>query len=100
MSSELGYTKRERDINVGRIAFVASELTKAGAGVICSAIAPYEEARELARSIVSQYGGFFLIHINTPLEDCARRDTKKVYLRARNGEIEGKASSLELAKTM
>src|SRR5579871_4256143 len=59
LSSELGFSKRERDINVARIAFVAGELTKAGAACIAAPIAPYEEAREAARATIEKYGGFY-----------------------------------------
>jgi sulfate adenylyltransferase len=86
---ELGHTKSERDLNIHRMAFVASELVKAGAIAICSAIAPFEEARQQARKLVEKYGGFFLIHVNTPLDYCERTDRKGVYARARNSEIRG-----------
>lgn len=71
------------------MAFVAAELVKAGAIAICSAIAPFEEARMQARQSVEKHGGFFLIHVNTPLEVCERTDRKGVYQRARIGEIKG-----------
>lgn len=71
------------------MAFVAAELVKAGAIAICSAIAPYEDARQGARKLVERYGGFFLVHINTPMSVCESTDRKGVYQRARNGEIKG-----------
>jgi sulfate adenylyltransferase len=89
LSSELGYTKRERDINVQRIGYVAGELTKAGAACIAAPIAPYEAARQSAKAAVEKYGGFYLVHVATSLEECERRDREGVYKRARAGEIKG-----------
>ncbi|CAJ0769007.1 4933_t:CDS:2, partial [Entrophospora sp. SA101] len=65
------------------------ELTKAGAAVIAAPIAPFDEARKLARKNVETYGAFFLIHVNTPLEYCIKTDRKGVYKKAQSGEIKG-----------
>ncbi|OZJ06620.1 Sulfate adenylyltransferase [Bifiguratus adelaidae] len=89
LSSELGFSKRERDLNVARIAFVAGELTKAGAACVAAPIAPFEEARQAARATVEKFGGFYLVHVATPLEECEKRDLEGVYARARSGEIKG-----------
>ncbi|KAH8551254.1 sulfate adenylyltransferase [Umbelopsis sp. PMI_123] len=89
LSSELGYTKRERDINVQRIGYVAGELTKAGAACIAAPIAPYEAARQSAKAAIEKYGGFYLVHVATSLKECERRDREGVYKRARAGEIKG-----------
>lgn len=89
LSTELGYTKKDRDLNIGRMSWVAAELTKAGAAVICAAIAPYNEAREKARQLISEQGGFYLIHMNASIEDCEKRDRQGIYKRARTGEIQG-----------
>ncbi|PVG00337.1 putative sulfate adenylyltransferase [Serendipita vermifera] len=93
LSSELGYSAEDRLKNISRIAFVAAELTRAGAAVIATPTAPYERARKTARDIVQQSGGaggnFFLIHVATPLEYCEKTDRKGVYARARRGEIKG-----------
>ncbi|KAI9138048.1 putative sulfate adenylyltransferase [Paraphysoderma sedebokerense] len=89
LSSELGWSKTERDINVNRIGFVASELTKAGAAVVCAPIAPYENATNSVRNLVEKHGGFFLIHIATPLEHCISTDRKGIYQKAKSGEIKG-----------
>jgi sulfate adenylyltransferase len=89
LSSELGFSRAERDKNIGRIAFVASELTKAGAAVIAAPIAPFEEARLQARETVEKYGSFFLIHVATSLEYSEKTDRRGVYARARKGEIKG-----------
>ncbi|KAI8390846.1 sulfate adenylyltransferase [Radiomyces spectabilis] len=89
LSSELGYSKHDRDLNIARQAFVAGELTRAGAAAILAPIAPYDEARQRARQLIGKYGGFYLVHVATPLEECQRRDRDGMYERARNGEIEG-----------
>ncbi|KAG0788595.1 hypothetical protein G6F22_006959 [Rhizopus arrhizus] len=87
LSSELGFSKRDRDINIARQAFVAGELTRAGAAVIVAPIAPYAAAREAARKTISQFGGFYLVHVSTPLEECIKRDRDGIYERAKKGEI-------------
>jgi sulfate adenylyltransferase len=89
LSSELGFSRAERDKNIARIGFVASELTKAGAAVIAAPIAPFEDARKNARELVEKYGTFFLIHVATSLEYSERTDPKGVYAKARRGEIKG-----------
>ncbi|KAK2929505.1 hypothetical protein FoTM2_009845 [Fusarium oxysporum f. sp. vasinfectum] len=87
LSPELGFTRKDRDLNIQRIAFVASELTKAGAAVIAAPIAPFEEARKAARDLVEKSGPFFLVHVATPLEFCEKTDRKGVYAAARRGDI-------------
>jgi sulfate adenylyltransferase len=87
LSSELGFTREDRDRNIARIAFVAAELTKAGAAVIAAPIAPFDAARKDARSTISQYGSFFLVHVNTSLEYSEKTDKRGVYAKARKGEI-------------
>lgn len=89
LSSELGFSKEDRDENISRIAFVASELTKAGAAVIAAPIAPFEDARIAARNQITQYGTFFLVHVATSLEYCEKTDKRGIYARARKGEIKG-----------
>jgi sulfate adenylyltransferase len=89
LSKELGYSRHDRDANVHRIAFVASELTKSGGAVIAAPIAPYEQARVDAKKLVSQYGGFFLVHVATALDDCIRRDRSGTYEKAKQGLIKG-----------
>ena len=89
LSKELGFSKADRHTNLQRIAFVAAELTKAGAAVIAAQIAPYEESRKLARETITQYGSFFLVHVATSLEHSERTDRSGVYARARKGEIKG-----------
>lgn len=87
LSSELGFTREDRDTNIGRIAFVAAELTRAGAAVICAPIAPFEEARQEARETISQFGSFFLVHVATTLEFAEKTDKRGVYARARRNSI-------------
>ncbi|KAK9455918.1 hypothetical protein V1511DRAFT_458829 [Dipodascopsis uninucleata] len=89
LSSELGFSREDRHKNIQRIAFVASELTRAGAAVIAAPIAPFDDSRKHAREIIQQSGNFFLIHVATPLEYAEKTDRKGVYARARNGEIKG-----------
>ncbi|KAF2679450.1 sulfate adenylyltransferase [Lentithecium fluviatile CBS 122367] len=89
LSSELGFSREDRDRNIGRIAFVASELTKAGAVVIAAPIAPFEKSRKTARELVEKYGSFYLVHVATPLEFAEKTDRRGIYAKARNGEIKG-----------
>jgi len=89
LSQELGFTRKDRDLNIHRIAFVASELTKAGAAVIAAPIAPFEEARKQARDAVEKSGPFFLIHVATSLEYCEKTDRRGTYAAARAGKIKG-----------
>jgi len=89
LSSELGFSRADRDRNIGRIAFVASELTRARAAVIAAPIAPFETARAHAREIVEKYGDFYLIHVATSLEHAEKTDKRGIYQKARSGEIKG-----------
>jgi len=89
LSSELGFSKEHRDLNITRIGFVASEITKNGGIAICAPIAPYEKSRETNRQLISDYGNYIEIYISTPLETCERRDTKGLYAMARQGKIKG-----------
>lgn len=89
LSSELGFSRSDRHKNIQRIAFVAAELTKAGAAVIAAPIAPFESSRQSARETVSQHGSFYLVHVATSLEFSERTDRRGVYAKARRGEIKG-----------
>ncbi|KAK4133388.1 ATP-sulfurylase [Trichocladium antarcticum] len=89
LSSELGFSREDRDKNIGRIAFVASELTRSGAAVIAAPIGPFEKARTHARELVEKYGDFYLVHVATPLEYCEKTDKRGIYQKARAGEIKG-----------
>ncbi|WP_198262586.1 bifunctional sulfate adenylyltransferase/adenylylsulfate kinase [sulfur-oxidizing endosymbiont of Gigantopelta aegis] len=87
LSSELGFSRNDRNINVRRISFVANEITKNGGVAICAPIAPYTEMRRSARELIEQYGAFIEIHVATPLEVCESRDRKGLYAKARKGII-------------
>ena len=89
LSSDLGFSRVDRDRNIGRIAFVASELTRAGAAVIAAPIAPFEAARQSARELVEKHGDFYLIHVATSLEYAEKTDKRGIYAKARAGEIKG-----------
>jgi sulfate adenylyltransferase len=88
LSSELGFSKEHRDINIRRIGFVASEITKNGGIAICAPIAPYDRTRKEVRQDVEPGGGFVLVHLATPLEVCEERDRKGLYAKARAGVIQ------------
>jgi sulfate adenylyltransferase len=88
LSSELGFSKEHRDLNIRRIGFVAAEIAKAGAVAICAPIAPYEEVRRAVRALVEANGGFVLVYVSTPLAVCERRDRKGLYSKARAGLID------------
>jgi len=87
LSSELGFSKEHRDINIKRIGYVASEITKNGGIAICAPIAPYTATRRAVREMVEAGGAFVEVHISTPLEECERRDRKGLYKLAREGKI-------------
>ncbi len=87
LSSELGFTKEHRDLNVQRIGFVASEITKGGGIALCAPIAPYARVRKQNRDLITQYGGYVLVHVATPLEVCEARDRKGMYAKARAGIV-------------
>ena len=87
LSSELGFSKEHRDINIRRIGYVASEITKNGGIALCAPIAPYAETRRDVRRMIECHGAFCEVHIATSLEECERRDRKGLYRLAREGRI-------------
>ncbi len=87
LSSELGFSKEHRDLNIRRIGFVASEITKSGGIAICAPIAPYDAVRKEVRATVEACGGFVLVYVATPLAVCEQRDRKGLYAKARAGSI-------------
>lgn len=89
LSAELGYSQHDRFVHLQRIAFVAGELTKAGAAVIAAPQAPHEDGRAVARKIVEKYGTFIHVHVSTPLEHCESTDRSGFFTKARRGEITG-----------
>jgi sulfate adenylyltransferase len=88
LSSELGFSKAHRDLNIRRIGFVAAEITKNGGIAVCAPIAPYESVRREVRELIAPLGGFFLVHLDTPIEVCEERDVKGLYAKARAGILE------------
>jgi sulfate adenylyltransferase len=87
LSSELGFSKEHRDINIRRIGYVASEITKNGGIAICAPIAPYAATRKAVREMVEAYGAFIETHVATSIEECEKRDRKGLYKLAREGKI-------------
>ena len=89
LSSELGFSKEHRDLNILRIGYVASEITKNGGIALCAPIAPYAATRRSVRELIEPVGGFLEVHVATPLEVCESRDRKGLYAKARAGLIKG-----------
>jgi sulfate adenylyltransferase len=88
LSSELGFSKAHRDLNIERLGFVASEITRCGGVALCAAIAPYDAARRTVRKMVEAVGGYLLVHVSTPLAVCEERDAKGLYAKARAGLVQ------------
>ena len=86
LSSELGFSRSDREINVARIAWVASRLVRAGAVVLVSLISPYDDSRRASRALIEPFGEFIEVHVATRLEECIRRDPKGLYRQALRGE--------------
>ncbi len=89
LSSELGFSKEHRDLNILRIGFVAAEITKNGGIAICAPIAPYRHTRRQVRETVEAAGGFVEVYVSTPIDVCEQRDRKGLYAKARAGTIKG-----------
>jgi len=89
LSSELGFSKEHRDLNILRIGYVASEITKYSGVAICAPIAPYHTTRRQVREAIEAVGGFIEVYVATPIEECERRDRKGLYAQARAGKIKG-----------
>jgi sulfate adenylyltransferase len=88
LSSELGFSREHRDLNISRIGFVASEITKNGGIAICAPIAPFDRVRKQVRGMIQPHGGFILVYLSTPLEVCEMRDRKGLYAKARAGLVQ------------
>jgi sulfate adenylyltransferase len=86
LSRGLGFTKEDRDANIRRIGFVAAEIVKHHGAVVCAAVSPYRTTRNDVRALISSER-FIEVFVNTPLDECERRDSKGMYLKARRGEI-------------
>ena len=89
LSKGLGFSKSDRDTQINRIGYVASEITKHRGIAICAAIAPYAAMRQNIRSTINQYGGFIEVFVATPIDVCKQRDIKGLYSKAELGLIEG-----------
>ena len=87
LSKELGFSKAHRDINIRRIGYVASEITKHGGIAICAPIAPYQQTRRDVRAMIEPWGGFIEVFVSTPIAVCEARDRKGLYAKARAGKI-------------
>lgn len=87
LSSELGFSKEHRNLNIQRIGFVANEISKNRGVAICAPIAPYTKSRRDIRALIEQHGSFIEIFVSTPLEECEARDRKGLYAKARAGII-------------
>ena len=87
LSKGLGFSKEDRDTNIGRIGWVASRFTRAGVVTLVSAISPYADTRAAARALVEEFGPFVEVFVNTSVDECAKRDVKGLYAKAFSGEI-------------
>lgn len=88
LSKGLGFSKQDRDTNILRIGFVASEIVRHGGITIVAAVSPYEATRNEVRRMVGD-DDFVLVHVATPLEVCEQRDVKGLYTKSRRGELKG-----------
>jgi len=89
LSAGLTFSRADRDLNIARIGFVAAEIARHGGIAICAPIAPYAQARAVARNMVTEVGDFLLVYVSTPVEVCEARDRKGLYAKARAGLIKG-----------
>jgi len=87
LSSELGFSREHRNLNIARIGFVASEITKNNGIALCAPIAPYDAVRKQVRAMIEPHGGFVLVHVSTPIAVCEQRDRKGLYAKARAGIV-------------
>jgi len=88
LSTELGFSQEHRELNVKRIGYVASEITKARGVAICAAVAPFRSVRDYVRKLINKHGGFIEVYVSTPLEVCEERDRTGLYAKARSGAIQ------------
>ncbi|MGH9908912.1 MAG: adenylyl-sulfate kinase, partial [Pyrinomonadaceae bacterium] len=86
LSRGLGFSKEDRDLNIRRIGFVASEIVRHGGVVVCAAVSPYRSTRNDVRAMVGNKH-FVEVFVDTPISECEKRDTKGMYAKARRGEI-------------
>jgi len=88
LSKGLGFSKEDRDVNIRRIGYVASEIVRHGGVVICAAVSPYRATRNDVRNMVGK-SHFVEVFVDTPISVCEQRDVKGMYAKARRGEIKG-----------
>ncbi len=88
LSKGLGFSKEDRDVNIRRIGFVASEIVRHGGFVVCAAISPYRAIRDEVRAMMEE-GRFIEVYVDTPIEVCEQRDPKGLYAKARQGLLTG-----------
>ena len=100
LSSELGFSREHREINLRRIGFVAAEITRSGGIAICAPIAPYATSRRELRETIETLGGFVEVYVSTPLRTCEERDRKGLYARARAGLIEARSTFVTCCRGM
>lgn len=85
LSKGLGFSKEDRETNITRVGFVASEITKHGGIAICALVAPFKQARQSVKEMITPFGGFIEVHVSTPLAVCEARDRKGYFKKARAG---------------
>jgi len=88
LSKGLGFSKEDRDLNIQRIGFVASEIVRHCGIVVCAAVSPYRGTRDEVRSMMEE-GRFIEVYVDTPIEVCEQRDPKGLYVQARQGRMKG-----------
>lgn len=87
LSHGLGFSQEDRETNITRVGFVAKEITRHGGIVICALVAPFAQARNKVREMVSEVGGYVEVYVSTPLSVCEVRDRKGLYKKAREGIV-------------
>ena len=84
LSLDLGFSAKDREENNRRIIYITELLVKQGVPVLTTFISPYRKTRRMARKVIPN---FIEVFIDTPLEECIRRDVKGLYAKAKRGEI-------------
>jgi adenylylsulfate kinase len=86
INSDLGFSEKDRNENIRRIAEISKLVVNCGIVTINSFVSPSDELRQMAKNIIGEKD-FYLVYVNTPVEVCEKRDTKGLYAKARKGEI-------------
>ena len=87
LSLGLDFSREGRSMNIRRIGYVASEVTRHGGIAVCAPIAPYEADRRFNRELISSFGGYVEVYVDAPIDICEGRDVKGLYAKARAGII-------------